>query len=154
MQLTSQPHLILVPRPHKEVREHQKCVLKSEKVSMASSMFLSPLSCPTLADNRELSSRIILHKSTFLPSPNFFFPTSVHSRRRNGVRGYCYRSPVAKSFDHIPKQFRQENLKDGRKCPLFTSPSSFYRVKFHYATLIWLKDRLICIEMKWFRLFS
>ncbi|XP_055807811.1 ATP-dependent Clp protease proteolytic subunit-related protein 1, chloroplastic [Solanum dulcamara] len=113
MQLTSQPQLILVPRPHKEVGEHQKCVLKSEKVSMASSMFLSPLSCPTPADNRELSSRIILHKSTFLPSPNFFFPTSVHSRRPNGVRGYCYRSPVAKSFEHIPQQFRQENLKDG-----------------------------------------
>ncbi|XP_006353968.1 ATP-dependent Clp protease proteolytic subunit-related protein 1, chloroplastic [Solanum tuberosum] len=83
---------------------------------MASSLLLSPLSCPTPANNRELGSRIVLHKSTFLPSPNFFFSASLlHSRSRPnaGVRGYSYRSPVAQSFDHIPKQFRQENLKDG-----------------------------------------
>ncbi|WMV51011.1 hypothetical protein MTR67_044396 [Solanum verrucosum] len=83
---------------------------------MASSLLLSSLSCPTLANNREIGSRIVLHKSTFLPSPNFFFSASLlHSRSRPnaGVRGYSYRSPVAQSYDHIPKQFRQENLKDG-----------------------------------------
>ncbi|XP_049395702.1 ATP-dependent Clp protease proteolytic subunit-related protein 1, chloroplastic-like [Solanum stenotomum] len=84
---------------------------------MASSLLLSPLSCQTLANNRELGSRIVLHKSTFLPIPNFFFSASLHlhsrSRPNAGVRGYSYRSPVAQSFDHIPTQFRQENLKDG-----------------------------------------
>ncbi|KAK4357857.1 hypothetical protein RND71_023467 [Anisodus tanguticus] len=74
---------------------------------MASSMLLSPLCGPTtIADNG-----IVLHKSTFISSPNFLFE---NSRRPNGVRGYCYRSPVAKSVDHIPKQFRQDNLIDGR----------------------------------------
>lgn len=80
---------------------------------MASSLLLSPLSCPTFADNREVGSSIVLHQSTFLPRSNFFFPTSVRSRRPYGVGGCCYRSPVAKSLDHIPKQFRKENLKDG-----------------------------------------
>ncbi|KAJ8571102.1 hypothetical protein K7X08_038074 [Anisodus acutangulus] len=74
---------------------------------MASSLLLSPLSSPTIADNRS----IVLHKSTFISSPNFLFASS---RRPNGcVRGYCYRSPVAKFVDHIPKQFRQDNLIDG-----------------------------------------
>ncbi|XP_015055850.1 ATP-dependent Clp protease proteolytic subunit-related protein 1, chloroplastic [Solanum pennellii] len=78
-------------------------------MSMASSLLLSPLSCPTLANN---PSHIVLHKSTFLPTPNFFFSDSLH-RPNAGVRGYSYSSPVAQSFNHIPKQFRQDYLKDG-----------------------------------------
>ncbi|PHT36210.1 ATP-dependent Clp protease proteolytic subunit-related protein 1, chloroplastic [Capsicum baccatum] len=73
---------------------------------MASSLLLCPLSCATIPDNCERGS-------AFLSSPKFFSATFDHNRRTNGVRGYCYRSPVAKSVDHIPKQFRQENLKDG-----------------------------------------
>ncbi|XP_059297028.1 ATP-dependent Clp protease proteolytic subunit-related protein 1, chloroplastic isoform X1 [Lycium ferocissimum] len=55
-------------------------------------------------------SNIMLNKSTFISSPNFLFTTCVNSRRPR----YCYKSGVvAKSVEHIPKQFRQENLKDG-----------------------------------------
>ncbi|XP_019237930.1 PREDICTED: ATP-dependent Clp protease proteolytic subunit-related protein 1, chloroplastic [Nicotiana attenuata] len=89
---------------------------------MASSLLLSPLSSLTITENHELGSG----KSTFISNPNFSFATSVHSRRPNGVRGYCYRSPVAKSLDHIPQKFRQENLKDGLLDNYKSAPQYLY----------------------------
>ncbi|XP_009616895.1 ATP-dependent Clp protease proteolytic subunit-related protein 1, chloroplastic-like [Nicotiana tabacum] len=89
---------------------------------MASSLLLSPLSSSPVTQNRELGSG----KSTFISSPNFSFAISVHSRRPNGVRGYCYRSPVAKSLDHIPQKFRQENLKDGLQDNYKSAPQYLY----------------------------
>ncbi|CAN4099330.1 unnamed protein product [Withania somnifera] len=80
---------------------------------MASSLLLSGLCCP---NNRELVS-------TFLPRPNLLFATRVHSRRR---KAYCYSSPVAKSLDHIPKQFREENLKDGLMNNYKNAPQCLY----------------------------
>ncbi|XP_031121631.1 ATP-dependent Clp protease proteolytic subunit-related protein 1, chloroplastic [Ipomoea triloba] len=85
---------------------------------MSSSLLLSRLPGPaTAGNNRDLCSSISLHKSTFLSSQNLIFaPSGPSPRAKNGVRGGCpYRSPVAssKSLDHIPKQFREENLKEG-----------------------------------------
>ncbi|XP_021892332.1 ATP-dependent Clp protease proteolytic subunit-related protein 1, chloroplastic [Carica papaya] len=71
------------------------------------------LPSPLAALNPEVSS-IGVPKSSFLSGTNLFFaPSSVSVTRRLPAQK-CYQSPCAKkSFDHIPKQFRQENLKDG-----------------------------------------
>ncbi|KAI3695605.1 hypothetical protein L1987_78603 [Smallanthus sonchifolius] len=69
---------------------------------MATSIILSPLSAPTVDNNR---------KSSFLHNAS-------RNRKDAAVRRRCFRSPVTamasdKSLDYIPKQFREGNLKDG-----------------------------------------
>ncbi|OAY39255.1 ATP-dependent Clp protease proteolytic subunit-related protein 1, chloroplastic [Manihot esculenta] len=76
---------------------------------MATSL-LSQLSVPT----PELAS-----PSTGFPKSSFLFNTNLvfltNTRKQKLVQQRCYKPPCAsgKSFDHIPSQFRQENLKDG-----------------------------------------
>ncbi|KAK7269920.1 hypothetical protein RIF29_22727 [Crotalaria pallida] len=89
---------------------------------MASSLLL-PLSTPSSAlfnsvDNSVAKSSF-LHGTTKL-SPPFPKPTTKVPR-------FCFKSPSAKSsFDHIPKQFRKENLKDGLMDNYKNLPQSLY----------------------------
>ncbi|KVI10821.1 ATP-dependent Clp protease proteolytic subunit-related protein 1, chloroplastic [Cynara cardunculus var. scolymus] len=84
---------------------------------MATSLLLSPLSAPTVDNNRDSSSSTTLFlKSSFLHNTTHFICATP--RKDATVRGRCFRSPVTaaagdKSLDHIPKQFREGNLQDG-----------------------------------------
>lgn len=95
---------------------------------MATSLLLSPLSAPTVDNNRESSSSTTLFlKSSFVQSTTHFIYTP--SRKDATVRGRCFRSPVTasdKSLDHIPKQFREANLKDGLKDNFKNVPQYLY----------------------------
>ncbi|EOX98458.1 ATP-dependent Clp protease proteolytic subunit [Theobroma cacao] len=73
---------------------------------MATSL-LSPLTAP---NPEAVGPNIRLSKSCFLSGTKLFF-LKPHPRKPTAHR--CYTTPFAKSLDHIPKQFRQENLKDG-----------------------------------------
>ncbi|XP_057502333.1 ATP-dependent Clp protease proteolytic subunit-related protein 1, chloroplastic-like [Actinidia eriantha] len=76
---------------------------------MATSL-LSPLTTPTI-DNREPVHSLIASNASFLHRSKLSFAQPVPNSRSSTVRRRCLRS--RKSFDHIPKQFRDENLKDG-----------------------------------------
>ncbi|MED6169299.1 ATP-dependent Clp protease proteolytic subunit- protein 1, chloroplastic [Stylosanthes scabra] len=86
---------------------------------MASSLSL-PLSPPSsFIDHSPPSSlRTFLHGTKLLSSPS----------RPTLPRRCTFKSPSAKSssFDHIPKQFRQENLKDGLMDNYKNLPKSLY----------------------------
>ncbi|KAE9618659.1 putative endopeptidase Clp [Lupinus albus] len=88
---------------------------------MASSLLL-PLSTPSasfyLFDNSAA-------KSSFLQSTTKFFPSFPKSTTKVSFR--CFNSPSAKSsFDHIPKQFRKDNLKDGMMDNYKNAPQYLY----------------------------
>ncbi|KAL3651689.1 ATP-dependent Clp protease proteolytic subunit-related protein 1, chloroplastic [Castilleja foliolosa] len=71
----------------------------------SSSLLLSPLSSTATIDNHELTA------SAFLNNPKLLFGAKP---RNIAFRRCGFKSPVArKSLDHIPKQFREENLNDG-----------------------------------------
>ncbi|KAL8540447.1 hypothetical protein ACS0TY_001882 [Phlomoides rotata] len=75
----------------------------------SSSLLLSSISSTTTVDNRGLGGNSAA--STFLHNGKLLF---AGKPRKNAVRRCGFKSPVArKSLDHIPKQFREENLKDG-----------------------------------------
>jgi hypothetical protein len=59
-------------------------------------------------------------RSPFLPSPSPAPPGRLPRRPPASWRchGYYGDDGFRKSYDHIPKQFREENLKDGRECSL------------------------------------
>ncbi|KAK3013907.1 hypothetical protein RJ639_009435 [Escallonia herrerae] len=72
---------------------------------MATSLLVSPLSAPAI-EHREMG--FAQNTSKYITAPCFSSTRTASSRR------LAFRSPSAKSgVDHIPKQFRQENLKDG-----------------------------------------
>ncbi|GAV74944.1 CLP_protease domain-containing protein [Cephalotus follicularis] len=58
----------------------------------------------------------------FKPSPS---SSSSSSSTKSKQRRY-YKSPVANSLDHVPKQFRQDNLKDGLMDNLKNVPKYLY----------------------------
>lgn len=73
---------------------------------MSSLLLLSPLSSTASVDNRELAGN-----SSFLQNPKVLFAAQT---RKSAIRRCGFKAPVArKSIDRIPKQFREENLKDG-----------------------------------------
>ncbi|XWS54689.1 hypothetical protein CRYUN_Cryun10bG0111200 [Craigia yunnanensis] len=74
---------------------------------MATSL-LSPLTAP---NPEAVGPNIGVSKSSFLSSTKLFLSKKPHHQKPT-ARG-CYKSPFAKSLDHFPKQFRQENFKDG-----------------------------------------
>ncbi|XP_047315778.1 ATP-dependent Clp protease proteolytic subunit-related protein 1, chloroplastic [Impatiens glandulifera] len=78
---------------------------------MATSL-LSPLYAPAI-DASELGSTF--PKSSFLCGSDFPWPPPSVSTRSGAVRRRCFKSLVSAkmSMDHIPKQFREDNLKDG-----------------------------------------
>lgn len=77
---------------------------------MAASL-LSPLSVPA---SELVGPSVGLPKSSFLSNPTLFFLPNPRKQRLLQQRCY-YKSPSASgnSLDHIPNQFRQQNLKDG-----------------------------------------
>ncbi|KAL0356927.1 UNVERIFIED_CONTAM: ATP-dependent Clp protease proteolytic subunit-related protein 1, chloroplastic [Sesamum calycinum] len=85
----------------------------------SSSLLLSPLSS-TVAENRELSSAA----AAFLHNRKLVFAAKP---RKTAVRRWGFKAPVArKSLDHIPKQFREENLKDGLMDNYKNTPQYLY----------------------------
>ncbi|KAL8166553.1 hypothetical protein V2J09_008052 [Rumex salicifolius] len=100
---------------------------------MATSV-LSPISSAALPSNSEESLRAgisgRLSASSFLPTTKpFAAPPSSGTRQSstNGARRW-FVAPRAqkKSFDHVPKQFREENLKEGLKENFKNVPQSMY----------------------------
>lgn len=92
---------------------------------MATSL-LSPLSSPATELVGPASG---LAKSSFLSNTNLLFSSftlSSSSRTRLRVRGCHNSSPSSKSLDHIPKQFRPENLKDGLMDNYKNAPQYLY----------------------------
>ncbi|KAL4352980.1 hypothetical protein GQ457_06G002960 [Hibiscus cannabinus] len=74
---------------------------------MAASQLLS-----LTAPNPEAMGPVIgASKSSFTSGANLFLLTKPRSRKPTARK--CFKSPLAKSIDHIPRQFRQQNLKDG-----------------------------------------
>ncbi|KAK8614324.1 hypothetical protein V6N13_122685 [Hibiscus sabdariffa] len=47
-------------------------------------------------------------KSSFISGANLFM--LMKSRSRKPTTRKCFKSPMVKSIDHIPRQFRQQNL--------------------------------------------
>lgn len=89
-------------------------------VSLMATSLLSPLSSLT----KELPSPMTaLPKSSFLSNTRLFNFTASSKAKRRVER--CYITPRAESLDHIPKQFREQNLKDG--CGFSIIISSFLR---------------------------
>ncbi|XP_075520818.1 ATP-dependent Clp protease proteolytic subunit-related protein 1, chloroplastic [Primulina tabacum] len=76
-------------------------------MAASSSVLMSPISS-TAIENRDLFSNCA---ASFLRNSKVVFAAKP---RRAASRRCGFMSPVAqKSYDHIPKQFRQENIKDG-----------------------------------------
>ncbi|GMJ03499.1 NUCLEAR CLPP 5, CLP protease proteolytic subunit 1, SUPPRESSOR OF VARIEGATION 2 [Hibiscus trionum] len=74
---------------------------------MAASQLLS-----LTAPNPEAMGPIIgASKSSFISGDKLLLLTKPRSRKPTAQK--CFKSPFAKSIDHIPRQFRQQNLKDG-----------------------------------------
>ncbi|KAK4437988.1 ATP-dependent Clp protease proteolytic subunit-related protein 1, chloroplastic [Sesamum alatum] len=90
----------------------------------SSSLLLSPLSS-TVAENRELSSAAAAASaSAFVRNRKLVFASKP---RKSAVRRWGFKAPVArKSLDHIPKQFREENLKDGLMDNYKNTPQYLY----------------------------
>lgn len=77
---------------------------------MATSL-LSPLSSPSIEPPALTSSH---PKSSFFSNPKLLFLTPSSRTKRCVQRcSKYYNSPSAKSLNHIPQQFREENLLDG-----------------------------------------
>ncbi|KAJ4896594.1 hypothetical protein Rs2_23388 [Raphanus sativus] len=92
---------------------------------MATSM-VSPLT-PQL-NNEALCSKSVLRNSPFMSGSTKLFSSnmpcsSVPQRTR---RSHCFASAKNMSFDHIPKQFRGDNLKDGVMQNFKNVPQYFY----------------------------
>ncbi|KAL8097270.1 hypothetical protein AgCh_030412 [Apium graveolens] len=92
---------------------------------MAKSLLLSPLSSSPILETREMGSRQYLQTSSFVHNANLVFGVSSS---RKIVNRCCFRTikASANSFDHIPKQFRQENLKDGLMDNYNNAPKHLY----------------------------
>ncbi|KAI4295758.1 hypothetical protein L6164_035770 [Bauhinia variegata] len=82
---------------------------------MASSM-LCQLSAPAapVIDGSLAAGRVGASNSSFFHGTELLScaPRSIAHKKRSLARR-CFKSPLAQSLDHIPKQFRRENLKDG-----------------------------------------
>ncbi|MBA0726870.1 hypothetical protein Golax_002668 [Gossypium laxum] len=74
---------------------------------MAASLLLS-LTAP---NPEAMVPNIGANKSSFLSGTKLFLLTKPHYRKPTAQK--CFKPLFAKSIDHIPKQFREQNLKDG-----------------------------------------
>ena len=96
----------------KSIPIHSSAPNKPSTLAMATS-FLSPLSAPpssTIDDFRAFGQ---VGPSPFLQGAKLFSAFPSPSSFRRTITRRCFRSPFAQSLDHIPKKFREENLKDG-----------------------------------------
>ncbi|PIN19755.1 ATP-dependent Clp protease, proteolytic subunit [Handroanthus impetiginosus] len=88
----------------------------------ASSLLLSSLSSAAATKNHELSFNSTA--SAFLRNPKLLFAAKYP---KSAVRRCVFKSPVArKSLDHIPEQFREENLEDGLMDNFENAPQHLY----------------------------
>ncbi|KAF7811069.1 ATP-dependent Clp protease proteolytic subunit-related protein 1, chloroplastic [Senna tora] len=90
---------------------------------MASSLF-----CPISASTRPLIDDSAASKSSFLHGTKLSScaPRCIARGGKRSMSRWCYRSPSARSLDHIPQQFREENLKDGLKENYKNAPQYLY----------------------------
>ncbi|KAL6502464.1 hypothetical protein OROHE_024469 [Orobanche hederae] len=104
---------------------------------MASSSFLlSPLSSATTMENRALSC----HSTglAFIHNPTLLFAARP---RKVAFRRCGFKSPFArKSLDHIPKQFREENLKDGLMDNYKNVPQHLYGLLPSEMDVLFMKE--------------
>lgn len=99
----------------------------SKSISMATSL-ISSLSTPSslarqLGPSIEFPNSSFLHGTKLFCEPSSFLALS--GRERPTSRRF-FVSPSAKSLDHIPKQFREQNLKDGCESCLSLQFSCFH----------------------------
>ncbi|KAG9130246.1 hypothetical protein Leryth_004293 [Lithospermum erythrorhizon] len=73
-----------------------------------------------------LSPSILNPKSSFLQNPRLIFAPSCSAITQLNRRASCYKSPISNSLDHIPKKFRQQNLKDGLMDNYKNAPQYLY----------------------------
>ncbi|KAK1359020.1 ATP-dependent Clp protease proteolytic subunit [Heracleum sosnowskyi] len=96
---------------------------------MAKSLLLSPLSSLSssspIFETREMGSGVCLQTSSFVHNTKLLFGVSSSKKI---LHRCCFRTLAASanSLDHIPKQFRQENLKDGLMDNYNNAPKHLY----------------------------
>ncbi|KAL9242126.1 hypothetical protein vseg_016158 [Gypsophila vaccaria] len=109
---------------------------------MATTLFspISTLSFTTTSENHEMGlvskSSFLLGTQPFCASILSVYGNSSHTRRR------CFKSPCAQnsSFQHIPKQFRQDNLKDGLMDNFKNVPQYLYGLSPSQMDMFMMED--------------
>lgn len=115
---------------------------------MASSL-ISSISAPLYADdarNRDLSPSIGPHKSSFLNSRTGLLPFNLFSSRNrttSTARRWSNSICAKGSYDHIPKQFREENLKDGLMENYKNAPQYLYGLSASQIDMFMTEDNPI-----------
>ncbi|KAL4615243.1 hypothetical protein ACB092_07G109700 [Castanea dentata] len=105
--------------------------------------FLSPLSAPpssTIDDFRAFGQ---VGPSPFLQGTKLFSAFPSPSSFRRTITRRCFMSPFAQSLDHIPKKFRQENLKDGLMDNYKNIPKQFYGLTASQMEMFMTEDNPI-----------
>lgn len=102
----------------------------------ASSLLFSPLSSGAALETRELSCNST--PSAFLHNAKLLFAATP---RKTALRRCGFRSPVArKSFEHIPNQFREENLTDGLMDNYKSTPKYLYGLSSSQMEMFMTED--------------
>ncbi|CAL5434142.1 unnamed protein product [Camellia sinensis] len=111
---------------------------------MATSL-LSPLAAPTInTDNRELSTAIGVPKTSFLDGTKLPFAPSAANSTASSTRRWCFRSPrSSKPLDHVPKRFREENLKEGLMDNYMNAPQYLYGLSRSQMDMFMTEDNPI-----------
>ncbi|KAH9655700.1 ATP-dependent clp protease proteolytic subunit-related protein 1 [Citrus sinensis] len=108
---------------------------------MATSL-LSPLSSPSIEPPALTSSH---PKSSFIPNPKLLFSTPFSRTKRCVQRcSKYYNSPSAKSVNHIPKQFREENLQDGLMDNYKNVPRHLYGLTPSQMDMFMTEENPVC----------
>ncbi|GAY48705.1 hypothetical protein WN944_028657 [Citrus x changshan-huyou] len=108
---------------------------------MATSL-LSPLSSPSIEPPALTSSH---PKSSFIPNPKLLFSTPFSKTKRCVQRcSKYYNSPSAKSLNHIPKQFREENLQDGLMDNYKNVPRHLYGLTPSQMDMFMTEENPVC----------
>ncbi|GMH23712.1 hypothetical protein Nepgr_025555 [Nepenthes gracilis] len=112
--------------------------------------FLSPITgyMPVNTENREVVTINGVSKSSFLPttkplssSPMISFSCQTKIRGRNRFKAPCAQKS---SLDHIPKQFRRENLKDGLMDNYKNAPQHLYGLTPSQMDMFMTEDNPVC----------
>ncbi|XP_077220623.1 CLP protease proteolytic subunit 1 [Tasmannia lanceolata] len=103
--------------------------------SLATTISSSLDELPT-SRNRELGLGFGSQKSSFLPSSNLFL-SPLHKQKRIAQK---FQPPSACSYDHIPKRFREENLKDGLMDNFKNAPKHLYGLSASQMDMFMTED--------------
>ncbi|XP_044489735.1 ATP-dependent Clp protease proteolytic subunit-related protein 1, chloroplastic-like isoform X5 [Mangifera indica] len=105
---------------------------------MATSLF-----CPPSSLAKELPGPTpALPKSSFL-SDGKLFKFTPSSRTKHRVER-CYITPRAESLNHIPRQFREQNLKDGLMDNFKNVPQYLYGLSASQMDMFMTEDNPVC----------